>query len=348
MSEVLTRPLAASAVRPATAPVPALLEIAGLSVAFKGHVGAMRIVEDVNLTLRRGECVGVVGESGSGKTLSFMAALGLLGRNAEVGGQVLYEGRQILGLGERQLQAIRGRKIGMIFQDPQSALNPVRTIGTQLSEVIRLHLGLGRRAVVERAIELLALVGIPAPRQRLGSYPHEMSGGMCQRVMIAIALASEPELLIADEPTTALDATVQLQVLELLKTIQQRTGMGMVLITHDLGVVAEVCDRVNIMYAGRIVESHAVPEVFDGPLHPYTAALISCLPSIDGQGAAPASIEGEVPVAGNYPVGCAFHPRCSHASQTCGRELPVTAEWVGSGTQVACHHPLRQAARWAN
>jgi len=324
----------------ATGAAEPLFSINGLEVAFESAAGSLRVLGGVDLSLGRGEALGIVGESGSGKTLTFMAALGLLGRNARVSGEVHFAGRKLTGLSESELLAIRGRKIGMIFQDPQSALNPVRTIGAHLTEVLRLHAGLARSAAHDRAVELLSMVGIPAARERLGSYPHELSGGMCQRAMIAIALAPEPELLIADEPTTALDATVQLQVLELLSDIRERTGMAMVMISHDLGVVAELCSRVSIMYAGRVVENGRVPEIFEKPCHPYTEALLSCLPSLDGDAVPVTGIAGDVPVAGAYPPGCVFAPRCARASAICGWSRPILQPVAGHAAYVACHNPI--------
>lgn len=320
------------------------MEISNLSVSIGDGSSAVQIIHDVNLTLAKGECLGVVGESGCGKTVSFLAALGLLSSRARVSGSVHLAGREVLGLDEQHLETIRGRSIGMIFQDPQSALNPVRTIGRQLIEPLQLHLGMSRKQAEERAIELLSLVGISAGRSRLGAYPHEISGGTCQRVMIAIALASEPDVLIADEPTTALDATVQLQVLDLLRSIQQQTGLSIVFITHDLGVVAEVCDRLTVMYAGRTVETHDIPAAFAAPLHPYTRALLDCLPSLETGGPAPRAIAGEVPLPGRVPAGCPFHPRCPRASDICGQAMPPTEATGSLGATVACHHHLAEVS----
>ena len=312
------------------------LAIDGLTVS----IGGVPIISDVNLRLGKGECLGVVGESGCGKTVTFLALMGLLPSAARTSGSIRLGSREIRGLGEGELEAIRGSSIGMIFQDPQSALNPVRTIGRQLIEPIKLHLGLTTEQARKRAVELLSLVGIPAPHERLGAYPHEISGGMCQRVMIAIALASEPDVLIADEPTTALDATVQLQVLNLLKSVQERTGLSIVIITHDLGVVAEICDRVTVMYAGRTVETQHIPEAFDLPLHPYTHALLDCLPSLENDGRPPAFIAGDVPIPGQVPPGCPFHPRCPRAREICHEVMPETRMLGPNGGLVACHFPM--------
>ncbi|GLQ55813.1 ABC transporter ATP-binding protein [Devosia nitrariae] len=328
------------AVSGSAAAVPAL-SISGLSVALGPGSDATRIIHDVNLEVARGECVGVVGESGCGKTVSFLATLGLLPSVLRVSGSAKLAGEEILGIGEKRLEKVRGRKVGMIFQDPQSALNPVRTIGAQVMEPLRRHLGMSARHAEERALELLSLVGIPAARDRLKAYPHEISGGTCQRVMIAVALASEPEVLIADEPTTALDATVQLQVLDLLRSIQEKTSLSIVFITHDLGVVAEICNRVVVMYAGRTIEAQNIPKVFEEPDHPYTRALLDCLPALDIDGAPPRAISGDVPMPGRAPPGCPFHPRCPRASDICREKVPVMQS-MGAGQQgVACHHPLQ-------
>lgn len=311
-----------------------------MSVTVQGKAGPVQLVSDVSLSVRQGECVGVVGESGCGKTVSVMSALGLMPKSASISGQVRLGDLDLLSASEQQLQSLRGRRIGMIFQDPQSALNPVRTIGEQMAEPMMLHLGLSKVEAHKRSIELLSMVGLPAPETRLGAYPNQLSGGMCQRVMIAIALGPEPKVLIADEPTTALDATVQLQVLDLLKSIQRRTGLAIVIITHDLGVVARICDRAHVLYAGRTVETRAVPDIFHAPWHRYTKALLDCLPR--GGNHAPRPIVGEVPMAGRAPQGCAFHPRCGAADATCSSYNPA-ATGRGTAGHVACHHPLPES-----
>ncbi|HVW91979.1 MAG TPA: ABC transporter ATP-binding protein [Devosia sp.] len=315
------------------------LAIENLSVSIDNGSGPIQLVSDVTLSVARGECLGVVGESGCGKTVTFLAALGLLPGRAQVHGSVRIGGEELLGRREDELERVRGQKIGLIFQDPQSALNPVRTIGRQLMEPLRTQKRMDRQAAQRRAIELLRLVGIPGPEERLSAYPHQLSGGMCQRIMIAMALAAEPDVLIADEPTTALDATVQLQILDLLKSIQKQTGLALVFITHDLGVVARMCDRVTVMYAGRTVETHALPEAFAAPFHPYTEALIGCLPALDFDGEPAVSIPGEVPIPGQLPSGCAFHPRCSRATDLCIVQTPAAGSPAPAAT-VACHHPL--------
>jgi oligopeptide/dipeptide ABC transporter ATP-binding protein len=318
--------------------------IEGLSVSVPGRTGRIDLVHDVSLSVNRGECHAIVGESGCGKTVTCLAALGLLPRDATVTGSVRLGGTEILGDRQSRLDSVRGNRIGMIFQDPQGALNPVRTIGRQLIETLRRHFPMNSAQARERACELLSMVGISAPASRLDAYPHQLSGGTCQRVMIAMALASEPEVLIADEPTTALDATVQLQVLDLLRSIQRQRDLAIVLITHDLGVVSEICDRVTVLYAGRSVESRRKDELFAAPRHPYTRALLDCLPSLDPHAPPPAAIAGEVPSPGRHPAGCAFHPRCLHASAACAADLPEI-ENFGAGATVRCHHPLRAGAR---
>ncbi|MCB1342691.1 MAG: ABC transporter ATP-binding protein [Pseudooceanicola sp.] len=323
----------------ARAPAPSLdvpaFEVEGLRVMLDNAP----LISDATLSVARGECLGVVGESGCGKTVTFLGAMGLLPRRMRVTGRVRLAGEDLLGRTEAQMERIRGRRVGMIFQDPQSGLNPVRTIGRQLIEPLRLHLGLSPRAARDRAVELLSMVGIPTPASRLSAYPHEISGGMAQRVMIAIALASEPEVLIADEPTTALDVTVQLQVLDLIRKIQQDSGLAVIFITHDLGVVAEICQRVTVMYAGHTVETQAVPRAFATPLHPYTDALLRCLPGLDGT--LPAFLPGEVPVAGHAPPGCPFHPRCARAGDPCREAMPAGQDRARG--RVACHFPLEAA-----
>jgi oligopeptide/dipeptide ABC transporter ATP-binding protein len=332
---------------PAPAEEAPIFSVSGLAVTVDPRNRPLELISDVSLEVRRGECLGVVGESGCGKTVSFLAALGLMPRGTRVEGEVSLGGKSLLGLPEKELEAIRGRRIGMIFQDPQSALNPVLTIGRQLTEPLRVHTGLSGARARTRAVELLTLVGIPGAEARLSAYPHQISGGMCQRVMIAMALASEPEVLIADEPTTALDATVQLQVLDLLKSIQRKTNLAIILITHDLGVVARACDRVAVMYAGRTVETRSVPEVFRTPWHPYTAALIQCLPRKDGAARPPSTIAGEVPMPGKTPAGCAFHPRCGVAAVRCGQTRPAVRRLSAQAGSCACHTPIESRPRLA-
>jgi oligopeptide/dipeptide ABC transporter ATP-binding protein len=314
-----------------------LLSVEGLRVAF-GRPGREQVaVDGVGFTLAPGEVIGIVGESGSGKSLTALSILKLVpnppGRIAA--GRIVFRGQDLVPLGERAMNEIRGRDIAMIFQEPMTALNPVFTIGDQIAETLRIHEGIDRRAARDRAQELLARVGISNPAQRLDQYPHELSGGMRQRVMIAMALACKPQLLIADEPTTALDVTIQAQILALLRDLQRELGMAVVLITHDLGVIAQVVDRVAVMYAGRIVEEGPVASVFERPSHPYTRLLLESIPSLDHEQERLPSIPGMVPGLSQLPQGCRFHPRCPLARPACA-ELPPPAFQVEEGHRAAC------------
>ncbi|MDE5444881.1 ATP-binding cassette domain-containing protein [Bradyrhizobium sp. CSA207] len=311
--------------------MPPLVSIEGLSVAFNG----VPVLRGVDLKLQKGEALGLVGESGSGKSVTWLAALGLLPRHARVSGSVRLDGGEILGAGEAELDQVRGGRVAMIFQDPASALNPVLTIRKQLCETLALHRDLSGAAVKAEALRLLDLVGIPDAARRLSAYPHEFSGGQVQRIMIAMALAGNPDLLIADEPTTALDATIQAQILELLWSIRREMGMAMVLISHDLGVVAENCDRVAVMYAGRIVEEAPSNQLFADPVHPYAQGLIGALPPLDGPRRRLTAIAGTVPDPASMPGGCAFAPRCALAAEPCGHAAPSLAPIADSRT-VAC------------
>jgi peptide/nickel transport system ATP-binding protein len=311
--------------------VPPLISIAGLSVAFNG----VPVLRGVDLTLRKGEALGLVGESGSGKSVTWLAALGLLPRHARVSGTVRLDGRDILGAPAAELDQVRGGRIAMIFQDPASALNPVLTIRKQLCEALALHRDLSGVALKAEALRLLDVVGIPDAARRLSAYPHEFSGGQVQRIMIAMALAGNPELLVADEPTTALDATIQAQILELLSSIRREMGMAMVLISHDLGVVAENCDRVAVMYAGRIVEEAPANQIFADPVHPYAQGLIGALPPLDGPRRRLTAIPGTVPDPASMPGGCAFAPRCALAAEPCGLAAPTLAP-IAEDRAVAC------------
>ncbi|RXH23206.1 MULTISPECIES: ABC transporter ATP-binding protein [Bradyrhizobium] len=308
-----------------------LVNIAGLGVAF----GGVPVLRGVDLALGKGEALGLVGESGSGKSVTWLAALGLLPRHAQVSGSVRLEGREILGAPATELDHVRGGRIAMIFQDPASALNPVLTIRRQLCEALALHRDLQGNAVKAEARRLLDLVGIPDAGRRLEAYPHEFSGGQVQRIMIAMALAGNPDLLIADEPTTALDATIQAQILDLLSTVRREFGMAMVLISHDLGVVAENCDRVAVMYAGRIVEEAPSNQLFADPAHPYAQGLIGALPPLDGPRRRLTAIPGTVPDPAKMPGGCAFAPRCALASEPCGHAAPSLAP-IANDRRVAC------------
>jgi peptide/nickel transport system ATP-binding protein len=313
----------------------ALVAISGLTVDFRTETRTIRALHGIDLTIGAGECVGLVGESGCGKSVTWLAALGLLGQRARVGGRVSLDGTELLGAPATVLEAVRGRRIAMIFQDPSSSLNPVHRIGRQLVEALRLHRKLSGASAEAEARRLLDRVHIADAARRLNDYPHQLSGGMNQRVMIAMALAGRPELLVADEPTTALDATVQAQILELLREIRRESNMAMVLISHDLGVVAENADRVCVMYAGRIVEEAPIAAVFAQPVHPYTQGLLAALPELDGPRKRLTSIPGTVPEPWNLPPGCSFAPRCAHAQSICDNGLPMLGS-TGPGHRAAC------------
>jgi peptide/nickel transport system ATP-binding protein len=309
-----------------------LVALRGLDVRFNG-VPALR---GVDLDIGRGEAVGLVGESGSGKSVTWLAALGLLPATAKVTGSVTLDGRELLGAAPATLDKVRGGRIAMIFQDPASALNPVQRVGRQVTEALRLHRGMDGAQARAEAKRLFEMVGIPDAGRRLDVYPHEMSGGQNQRVMIAMALAGEPELLVADEPTTALDATIQAQILDLLRRLQQETGMALVLISHDLGVVADMCSRVCVMYAGRIVEQAPSDQLFVRPAHPYTQGLLAALPDMVGPRRRLEAIPGSVPEPWNLPPGCAFAPRCNQATAEC--TVPPEFRAVEPGHVAACVH----------
>ena len=315
----------------------AILQIRGLTVDFPSESGTVRAVRDLDLDIRAGEVLGLVGESGSGKSVTSLSMIGLLPATAQVSGRVLYDGKNLLELTDDEMAAYRGRDIAMVFQDPLSALNPVRTIGHQIAEAIHIHKDVSEDVALARAIELLDLVGIPRPKERANSYPHEFSGGMRQRVMIALAIANEPKVLLADEPTTALDVTVQAQILEVLKRARDVTGAAIVLVTHDLGVVAGLADRVAIMYAGKIVEVGGVDEVYARPAMPYTIGLLRSIPRIDATSDARlASISGAPPSPVSLPAGCAFAPRCPAAVDSCQTSVPVLTD-RGGARLTACH-----------
>ena len=315
-----------------------VLEVRDLRTVFRTRAGDIHAVNDVSFSVREGELLGVVGESGSGKSVTMMSLLGLLPVPPAVvsGGPVTFEGRDLLRLSEEELRGVRGARVGFVFQDPMTSLNPVLTVGFQIMEPLRRHLGLGRRAARARAAELLALVGIPAAASRLDDYPHQFSGGMRQRVMIAIALACEPKLLIADEPTTALDVTIQAQILDLMLELRERLGMAVVWITHDLGVIAGIADRVLVLYGGQIVEHAPVDALFADPRHPYTQALLTTVPRVRGERAERLmTIKGQPPILGRFPDACTFRDRCPHAFDICHRLNPQRYE-VGPGHDAAC------------
>ena len=312
-----------------------LVEIRGLTVAFDTGTRLVRALHGIDIAVQPGEAVGLVGESGCGKSVTWLAALGLLGRRARIGGEVRLDGRNLVGAPATVLEQVRGRRIAMIFQDPASSLNPVHRVGRQIAEAVRLHRGVTGRAAEAEAIRLLDRVHIPAARSRYDDYPHQLSGGMNQRVMIAMALAGNPALLVADEPTTALDATVQAQILDLLNEVRRDTGMALVLISHDLGVVAENTDRVCVMYAGRIIERAPIDGLFDTPAHPYTQGLLAALPDVAGPRTRLVAIPGTVPEPWNLPPGCSFAPRCSRAVDAC-RTAPPPLLQLKEGHSAAC------------
>ncbi|MEZ5888108.1 MAG: ABC transporter ATP-binding protein [Paracoccaceae bacterium] len=319
-----------------------ILEVRNLSTTFTRAGRALPAVRDVSFTLGRGEVLGLVGESGSGKSVTLRSILGLSRHYGTVSGEVIWKGRDIAPLSERALRTVRGREIAMIFQEPMSSLNPLLTVGLQLTEVLKAHTALNRTERRKRAIEMLDHVGIPSAAARLDDYPHQFSGGMRQRVMIAIALAARPQLLLADEPTTALDVTIQAQILDLILGLAREYDMGVLLVTHDLGVVAQTCDRVAVMYGGRIVEEAPVTSLLSDPRHPYTMGLMRSVP----EGVAPRtplySVPGTPPALDALPAGCAFAPRCPSASATCTATDPGLNR-LAPGRTVACHHPVHMA-----
>ncbi|WIG58845.1 MAG: oligopeptide ABC transporter, ATP-binding protein OppD [Ktedonobacterales bacterium] len=317
-----------------------LLEVQNLRTHFFTRTGVVKAVEDVSFYLEEGETLGVVGESGSGKSVTSLSIMRLIDKPGKiVGGKILFKGEDIAEMDEDRLLQIRGGKIAMIFQDPMTSLNPVLTVGFQIAEAVKTHLKLDDKAAMNRAAEMLERVRIPEARRRLNHYPHEFSGGMRQRVMIAIALSCNPQLLIADEPTTALDVTIQAQVLELIKGLSKEFRTATLLITHDLGVVAGTCDRVVVMYAGRVVESAPTHTLFKKPAHPYTQALLQAIPRPDEPpGSRLHAISGQPPSLINLPAGCPFAPRCVKAQARCRQELPPL-ETKGAGQMAACFYP---------
>jgi oligopeptide/dipeptide ABC transporter ATP-binding protein len=301
-----------------------LLEVKDLRTSFFTDAGEVRAVDGVSFAVAPGKLMGLVGESGSGKTASVLSIMRLLPERARVtGGAVLFEGRDLLSLSEPEMRAVRGAKIAMIFQEPMTSLNPVFTIGSQIGEAVRLHQHTSRRETLERTVEALRLVGIADPERRVNDYPHQLSGGMRQRVMIAMALACRPKLLIADEPTTALDVTIQAQILDLIRELQMRLGLAVILVTHDLGIVAQYADDVTILYAARVMEQAASNELFRNPLNPYTRGLLESIPGIDGHHHRRLrAIAGTIPSALRPPSGCRFHPRCPMVIDECSRVDP--------------------------
>ncbi len=320
-----------------------LLEVKDLLVNFYTRGGVVQASRGVSFQVGYGETLGIVGESGSGKSVSVQAVMGLIGTPGQIeSGDIRFKGRSLMDkAGQKFVHKVRGKEISMIFQDPMTSLNPLFTIGTQITEVLHHHLDMNKNQAQKRAVELLELVDINAPEKRLKQYPHEMSGGMRQRVMIAIALACEPQLIIADEPTTALDVTIQAQILELLTDLQERLNVSVILITHDLGVVAQLCHRVAVMYAGHIIEVGEVDKVFADPLHPYTKGLIKATPSLDNVTERMVSIDGVPPNLITPPPGCAFSPRCEHANEGCNKSQSLKP--VGDDRFVCCKYAIEEA-----
>ncbi|EMS79906.1 MULTISPECIES: ABC transporter ATP-binding protein [Desulfotignum] len=328
-----------------TSPKAPLLEVRDLVVNFYTRGGVVQASRGVSFQVDYGQTLGIVGESGSGKSVAVQAVMGLIFNPGRIeGGDIFFKGRSLLDpAGKKRVRQVRGKEIAMIFQDPMTSLNPVFTIGTQITEVLRHHLGMTKEQARKRAMDLLDMVDINAPEKRLKQYPHEMSGGMRQRVMIAMALACEPQLIIADEPTTALDVTIQAQILELLTDLQQRLNVSVILITHDLGVVAQLCHRVAVMYAGRIVEVGDADPVFAAPVHPYTRGLIRATPRLDVVTERMVSIDGVPPDLISPPRGCAFFPRCDRAGKACSRMQALIA--LGDDRHVSCWCAAKEVTR---
>ena len=325
-----------------------LLSVENLQVQFQTKKGINTAVDGVSFSVEKGRILGIVGESGCGKSVTSMSILQLLGSNARIsGGSIKLDGKELIGLPEKEMCRIRGNDIAMIFQDPMTALNPTLTIGTQLMEPIMLHQNCGKKEAWTRAVDVLKRVGIAAPEKRMKEYPHQLSGGMCQRVMIAMAMSCEPELLIADEPTTALDVTIQAQILELMEDIRAKKNTGILMITHDLGVVAEMCSRVVVMYAGRIVEEAPVQELFADPKHPYTQGLIGSVPKLGSGVESLPSIPGSVPDLSVMPKGCKFAPRCKYAMDICHQQEPELADINEAGTRKCRCHLLNKTGKEA-
>ena len=311
------------------------LSVRDLELWFDNDYGAVKILNKISFDIYKGETLGIVGESGCGKSMTSLCIMQLLDpTRAHVMGSIRFQDRDLLKLNDRKMQQVRGKQISMIFQEPMTSLNPVFSIGEQLCETFIQHQGMTKKQAMEKALALMRLVRIPEPEQRLKEYPYQLSGGMRQRIMIAMALACRPELLIADEPTTALDVTIQAQILDLMKKLQNELGTSIAFITHDLGVVNEMCDRVIVLYCGEVMEEAPNQELFDDPKHPYTEALISTLPKFDQPGRLPV-IAGTVPPSGQYPKGCVFAPRCPYASERCYAEKPNRVE-IGEGHFVRC------------
>ncbi|ACB86305.1 ABC transporter ATP-binding protein [Natranaerobius thermophilus] len=315
-----------------------LLELKNLKTHFNTPDGTVSAVDDVNFQISTGETVGIVGESGCGKSVTSLSIMRLLPDTAQISGEISFRGEDLLQKSESQMRQIRGNEMSMIFQEPMTSLNPVYTIGNQISETLRLHQGLDKKQAFNKAIEYLNMVGIPSPKQRAREYPHQLSGGMQQRAMIAMALSCNPQLLIADEPTTALDVTIQAQILELMKDLKQRLSTAIIMITHDLAVVAEMCERVIVMYSGKVVEIANIRELFKTPFHPYTEGLIKSIPKLHSKTDFLYEIEGTVPNPLELPQGCKFHNRCDYASEKCQTQEPELIEQENNHF-VRCFYP---------
>ena len=313
-----------------------ILEVRNLQTSFKTEAGEIKAVDGVSFDVPKGKTIGIVGESGSGKSITSLTIMRLLAKNGYIkNGEILYKGKDITKLTDKEMRDIRGNQISMIFQEPMTSLNPVFTVGQQISETIRIHKKVSKKEALNLSVEMLKLVGIPSPEKRINQYPFELSGGMRQRVMIAMALACDPEILIADEPTTALDVTIQAQILELIRDLQNRLGMSVIMITHDLGVVAETCDYVAVMYAGQVVEYADVRTLFKNPKHPYTLGLLNSLPRHDIDQEKLIPIKGMVPSPFDMPTGCRFAPRCPVATDICHGKMPELEE-KESNSQIRC------------
>jgi oligopeptide/dipeptide ABC transporter ATP-binding protein len=327
-----------------------ILEVKNLHTTFHTPHGDVRAVAGVSFHINRNEVLGIIGESGSGKSVTSLSILRLTHKKkAKISpeSEIIFNGRNLLALSEKEMRAIRGKEISMVFQDPLTSLNPVLTIGKQLKEVLKLHRNLSNEQMEEEMIRILTLVGISSPETRLKQYPHQLSGGMRQRIMIAMALSCHPKLLIADEPTTALDVTIQAQILELLRDLKERLSLSVMLISHDMGVIAEMADRVVVMYSGQIVESGSVKDIFDQPKHPYTQGLLQSIPHLDRNESKLYAIRGSIPNPNNRPIGCAFHPRCEQAKEICTRLVPPMTNindqhavscWLYQGEESHANH----------
>ncbi len=320
-----------------------ILQVHGLKTYFHTEEGIVRSVDDVSFSVGRGKTLGIVGESGCGKSVTSLSVMGLVKcpPGHIEGGEILLDGEDLLKKNDEEMRLIRGKRIAMIFQEPMTSLNPVFTVGQQITEALRIHEKISKQEAKERAIDMLRMVKIPLPEQRFREYPHQLSGGMRQRVMIAMALCCKPDLLICDEPTTALDVTIQAQILNLINELKETLGTSVIMITHDLGVIAEVADDVMVMYAGKVVEQASCDDIFDKPLHPYTSGLMKCIPRLDDDVEELSVIKGTVPAFDQMPKGCAFCPRCPYAAPLCEQEMPPLEEY--EGRLVRC---FRYTDRW--